>query len=83
MPIYGYYCQRCGHEWEEIVKVDGSNAPNSCMQCQAPEIERIPSGGTGFKLKGRGYYNTDYGGKAHKSSGNVKFEKKMIGKKDE
>lgn len=83
MPIYSYYCQRCQYEWDDIVKLDESNAPDSCAQCQAPEIERLPNGGTGFKLTGSGFYNTDYGGKQPKSTSKVFFTKKTLGDKSE
>lgn len=37
MPIYDFKCRRCGHRFEQLVKVDGTAA---CPSCAAPGAER-------------------------------------------
>ena len=40
MPIYEFLCQRCGHQFEKLVRVDHT-AP--CPACQSEEVERLLS----------------------------------------
>ncbi|MEX0730534.1 MAG: zinc ribbon domain-containing protein [Aquisalimonadaceae bacterium] len=62
MPIYEYQCEVCGHELEAIQKM--SDAPLSdCPDCAKPALNRKISA-VGFRLKGGGWYETDF-----KSSG--------------
>ena len=62
MPIYGYRCRKCGHEFEVLQKM--SDAPlKTCPNCSG-ELAKIPYA-AGIIYKGSGYYSTDYkGGKA-------------------
>jgi len=63
MPIYGYRCRSCGHEFEVLQKM--SDAPlKTCPKCSG-ELAKIlyPAG---IIYKGSGYYSTDY--KAGKSA---------------
>ena len=63
MPIYGYRCRNCGHEFEILQKM--SDAPlKTCPKCSG-ELAKIlyPAG---VIYKGSGYYSTDY--KSGKSS---------------
>ena len=63
MPIYEYQCQSCGHELEKIQRM--SDEPLSdCPSCAKPELKRLVSA-AGFRLKGGGWYETDFkkGGK--------------------
>lgn len=63
MPIYEYQCQSCGHLHEALQKV--SDAPLvACPACGAPELRKKVSA-AGFRLKGGGWYETDFktGGK--------------------
>ena len=58
MPIYEYQCQSCSHELEKLQKV--SDAPLSlCPQCGKEELRRKISA-AGFRLKGAGWYETDF-----------------------
>jgi len=58
MPIYEYQCQGCGHELEKLQKM--SDAPLSdCPQCEAPSLIKKVSA-AGFRLKGTGWYETDF-----------------------
>ncbi len=58
MPIYEYQCQSCRHELEKLQKL--SDAPLSlCPQCGKEELRRKISA-AGFRLKGGGWYETDF-----------------------
>lgn len=63
MPIYEYQCQACGHELESLQKI--SDAPlTECPSCGKPALKKLISA-AGFRLKGGGWYETDFkqGGK--------------------
>ena len=58
MPIYEYQCQSCSHELEKLQKI--FDAPLSlCPQCGKEELRRKISA-AGFRLKGGGWYETDF-----------------------
>lgn len=58
MPIYEYQCQSCSHELEKLQKL--SDSPLSlCPQCGKDELRRKISA-AGFRLKGAGWYETDF-----------------------
>jgi len=60
MPIYEYLCEKCGHQFETMQKV--SEAPlRTCPQC-AQESLRKKISPAGFRLKGGGWYETDFKG---------------------
>ncbi len=63
MPIYEYECKDCGHQLEAIQKI--SDAPlTECPACGKPSLQKQISA-SGFRLKGGGWYETDFkkGGK--------------------
>jgi putative FmdB family regulatory protein len=65
MPIYEYQCQSCGHEHEALQKL--SDQPLIvCPACSKPELMKKISA-AGFRLKGSGWYETDF-----KTGGNKK-----------
>lgn len=69
MPIYGYRCRNCGHEFEVLQKM--SDAPlKTCPKCSGQLAKIVYPAGVIYK--GSGYYSTDYkgGGKAARSAGN-------------
>lgn len=69
MPIYGYRCGNCGHEFEVLQKM--SDAPlQTCPKCSGKLTKKLYP--AGIIYKGSGYYSTDYkgGGKAAKSAAN-------------
>ncbi len=67
MPIYEYRCTRCGHELEALQKM--SDAPlTDCPECGRPTLSKQISA-AGFRLKGSGWYETDFKGKAGKDDG--------------
>ncbi|MGB9430258.1 MAG: FmdB family zinc ribbon protein [Gammaproteobacteria bacterium] len=58
MPIYEYKCEACGHQLETLQKV--SEAPlKKCPECGKPALRKLISA-TGFRLKGSGWYETDF-----------------------
>jgi putative FmdB family regulatory protein len=58
MPIYEYQCEACGHELEALQKL--SDAPlQECPACKASELRKKISA-AGFRLKGGGWYETDF-----------------------
>lgn len=63
MPIYEYQCNACGHEMEALQRM--SDAPlTACPACDRAELRKKISA-AGFRLKGGGWYETDFktGGK--------------------
>lgn len=75
MPIYEYFCEKCGSHMEVLQKV--SDAPlKRCQKCRG-KLEKLVSR-TSFQLKGGGWYVTDYSSKpaAETPSKAEKSEKK-------
>lgn len=58
MPIYEYACGHCGHELEALQKL--SDAPLVvCPECGREALVKKISA-AGFRLKGGGWYETDF-----------------------
>ncbi|MFZ0790850.1 MAG: zinc ribbon domain-containing protein [Chromatiaceae bacterium] len=58
MPIYEYRCESCGHELEKMQKL--ADAPlTDCPACGRPTLKKLISA-AGFRLKGSGWYETDF-----------------------
>lgn len=65
MPIYEYQCQSCGHLHEALQKL--SDPPLiHCPACSRPELMKKISA-AGFRLKGGGWYETDFKSGAKKN----------------
>lgn len=58
MPIYEYRCEKCGNVFELLEPTFSEVYEKRCVKCGA-NAERIMSL-TSFKLKGSGWYKTDY-----------------------
>lgn len=58
MPIYEYQCQSCSHELEKLQKLSDASL-TLCPQCGKEELRRKISA-AGFRLKGAGWYETDF-----------------------
>jgi len=72
MPIYEYECQACGSRKEVLQKM--SDEPiTDCSECGKSEMKKLISA-AGFRLKGAGWYETDFksGGKKNIASGSEK-----------
>ncbi len=58
MPIYEYRCDSCNHEFEKLQKI-ADPPPAECPECGAADIRKLVSA-AGFRLKGSGWYETDF-----------------------
>ena len=58
MPIYEYRCAECGHELEKLQKISDA-ALTDCPACGKPALQKLVSA-AGFRLKGGGWYETDF-----------------------
>lgn len=69
MPIYEYQCQNCATEVEVLQKI--SDAPlQDCPECGEASLRKKVSAAA-FRLKGSGWYETDFksGGKKNLAGG--------------
>jgi len=58
MPIYEYQCGDCGHTLETLQKI--SEPPlTTCPACGAEALKKLISA-SAFRLKGGGWYETDF-----------------------
>ena len=67
MPTYEYRCP-AGHTFDRFMKMSESVAELPCPDCGAVAARQV-SGGAGLVFKGSGFYLTDYGRNAHRTSG--------------
>ncbi len=58
MPIYEYKCQHCGHQLEILQKIT-EPAAKTCPECHQDNLQKLVSAAM-FKLKGSGWYETDF-----------------------
>jgi len=64
MPIYEYRCAACGHHLEALQKM--SEGPlRKCPDCGKSQLRRLVSASR-FRLKGSGWYETDFKNKDDK-----------------
>ena len=67
MPTYDYRCPN-GHDFEHFYrKISDALAELACPECGAVAQRRM-SAGAGLLFKGSGFYLTDYGKNAHRTS---------------
>jgi putative FmdB family regulatory protein len=58
LPIYAYTCKNCDHNLDALQKM--ADAPLvDCPSCGKPELKRLLSAPR-FRLKGQGWYETDF-----------------------
>nr|VFK51461.1 MAG: putative regulatory protein, FmdB family [Candidatus Kentron sp. TUN]VFK57263.1 MAG: putative regulatory protein, FmdB family [Candidatus Kentron sp. TUN]VFK65389.1 MAG: putative regulatory protein, FmdB family [Candidatus Kentron sp. TUN] len=58
MPIYEYECSQCAHRIEVIQKIN--DAPlQDCPACNQSSLRKLVSAAS-FRLKGTGWYETDF-----------------------
>lgn len=65
---YEYACAACGHQWEAEQSIKDPPL-KLCVACGAEKAKRLVSGGTGFLLKGGGWYADGYGSSKPASAG--------------
>ena len=58
MPIYEYRCDDCGHEMELMQRMS-DDPMKDCPVCQESKLKKLISA-AGFRLKGSGWYETDF-----------------------
>jgi putative FmdB family regulatory protein len=59
MPIYEYYCEVCKSNFELIQKISDKPA-KKCIKCnKSTKVVKLVSA-AGFRLKGGGWYETDF-----------------------
>ncbi len=58
MPIYEYQCPHCQHRFELLQKISDP-APADCPRCAQPRPRKLVSS-VAFRLKGAGWYETDF-----------------------
>ena len=58
MPIYEYQCTDCEHEFETIQKISEDRL-TTCPNCSKESLVKKISA-AGFRLKGGGWYETDF-----------------------
>ncbi|WP_440996233.1 FmdB family zinc ribbon protein [Arhodomonas sp. SL1] len=58
MPIYEYCCDACGHELEALQSIN-EEPLTDCPECHRPQLRKRISA-TAFRLKGSGWYETDF-----------------------
>ena len=64
MPIYEYQCGNCDHKLECIQKID--DVPLlTCPKCDTDSLRKLMSAAS-FRLKGTGWYATDFKDKPKK-----------------
>lgn len=73
MPIYDYKCSNCGHQFELIQKFSDQPA-EICPQCSKKSVQKLVSAPS-FRLKGGGWYETDFKTGAKKNIVDAKDDK--------
>jgi len=58
MPFYDYKCTACEHTFEALQKMS-DDVLVDCPKCGKPELKKLLSA-AGFRLKGGGWYETDF-----------------------
>ena len=58
MPIYEYQCQSCNHGMEALQKLSDEPLVD-CPECGQASLKKKISA-AGFRLKGSGWYETDF-----------------------
>ncbi len=58
MPIYEYKCDDCNHVYDALQKV-GDKPLVDCPECGKSSLRRLISA-PNFRLKGEGWYETDF-----------------------
>jgi putative FmdB family regulatory protein len=72
MPIYEYRCAECGYEMDKLQKISDP-VLTDCPACGRSSLQKLVSA-AGFRLKGGGWYETDF--KSGKKKNVVKPESK-------
>lgn len=80
MPIYEYSCRACEHQLEALQKA--SEKPLVyCPECGEPKLRKLVSAAA-FRLKGTGWYETDFKDNAKHNKKDAAEDKKAEGADD-
>ena len=80
MPIYEYVCESCGHHLDALQKM--SDAPLvDCPACNQPTLKKKISA-PNFRLKGKGWYETDFKDKNQRNLAGDSADKPKADKAD-
>lgn len=58
MPIYGFECVSCGHQFDRLQKLSDAD-PTHCPACEKETLRRQLTAPQ-FRLAGAGWYETDF-----------------------
>mgnify|MGYP001545127716 CR=1 FL=1 len=79
MPIYEYECQSCGHVLDALQKISDDPLKH-CPDCGEPSLKKLLSAPR-FRLKGSGWYETDFKDKNRRNIASSDSKKADGGKK--
>lgn len=79
---YDYLCTSCGHAWEAEQRIS-EDPLKQCPACSELSAKRQISGGSGFILKGGGWYSDLYGSSNSAKGGSEKSQDKASEKAPE
>lgn len=74
MPIYEYKCEQCDHQLEILQKIS-ADPVKTCPDCGQEGLRKLISA-VAFRLKGGGWYETDFKDKPPKQAGKTEGESK-------
>ena len=81
MPIYEYYCEVCKSKFELIQKISDKPA-KKCVKCnKSTKVVKLVSA-PGFRLKGGGWYETDFKSGSKKNIHDTENKMTKTGKKE-
>lgn len=80
MPIYEYVCESCEHHLEALQKIS-EDPLVYCPECGAEALKKKVSAAA-FRLKGTGWYETDFKDKGTKKTDGSTTKTKDAGAKD-
>ena len=81
MPIYEYYCEVCKSNFELIQKTSDKPA-KKCIKCnKSTKVVKLVSA-PGFRLKGGGWYETDFKSGSKKNIHDSENKMTKTGKKE-
>jgi len=80
MPIYGYACKNCDHKLDALQKM-ADDPLVDCPACGEPQLKRQLSAPR-FRLKGKGWYETDFKKDNQRNLAGDKADKKTEKKVD-
>jgi putative FmdB family regulatory protein len=80
MPIYEYRCEICDHELEALQKMSDP-ALSQCPECHNDSLKKVISAAA-FRLKGGGWYETDFKSGSKKNLHDSGSDKKKVEKSE-